>query len=126
MNEGKRITINGTDYTDYFTRVGYSVQYESVQGNNAGQMLDGSYTEDEIKIRAIVTLPCMPLNEEQMSKILQEVYASPYHQVEYFDPKTGGYVTEEMRRSISTQTYKGHGSNDKAYWTGTVITFTTR
>lgn len=126
MNEGKRIVINGTDYTDFFTKLGYTVQYESVQGNNAGLMLDGSYTEDELKVRAIVTLPCMPLNEEQLGEILREVYSSSYHRVEFFDPKSNGYKTEEMRRNVSRQKYRGRGADGVEYWTGTVITFTTR
>lgn len=126
MAEGKTIKINGTDYTDYFTRLGYSVGYESVRGNNAGLMLDGSYTEDEIKLRTVVTLPCMPLDEERLKKILQEVYSDSCHMVEYFDPKSGGYRTEEMRRTVSEQKYKGQGTNGLQYWTGTVITFTTR
>lgn len=126
MVEGKRITINGTDYTDYFTRIGYSVHYESVQGSNADLMLDGSYTEDELKLRAVVTLPCMPLDEERLSNILQEVYSGSYHIVEYFDIKTRSYKTEEMRRQVSEQTYKGQGANGLEYWTGTVVTFTTR
>lgn len=126
MPEGKTIKINGTDYTSYFTRIGYSVAYESVQGNNAGLMLDGSYTEDELKIRTVVTLPCMPLDQEKLSDILQEVYASSYPVVEYFDPMTRSYKTAEMRREVSEQTYKGQGTNGLEYWTGTVIIFTTR
>lgn len=126
MAEGKTIKINGTDYTEYFTRLGYSVAYESVQGSNAGLMLDGSYTEDEIKLRTVITLPCMPLDEERLKKILQEVYSDSYHMVEYFDPKSVGYRTEEMRRTVSEQRYKGQGTNGLQYWTGTVITFTTR
>ena len=126
MADGKRIVIDGVDYTSYFTRTGYSVVYESVQGDNAGLMLDGSYTEDELKIRAIVTLPCMPLKQDQLSDILQAVYGSPYHTVEYFDPMTRSYKQEEMRRSISEQKYRGYGADGNEYWTGTVITFTTR
>lgn len=126
MADGKRIKINGTDYSSYFTRTGYTVAYESVQGNNAGQMLDGTYTEDELKIRTVITLDCMPLNQAQLSAILKEVYDRVYHTVEYFDPKTNTYIEEEMRRSVSTQKYRGFCSNGLEYWTGTVITFTSR
>ena len=122
----KDIFINNTNYTQYFTKTGYEVEYESVQGDNAGLMLDGSYTEDEIKLRTILTLYCMPLNETQLKNILQEVYSSPYHIVKFFDPKSGKSVVQEMRRTVSKQVYKGFGSDRNAYWTGTVITFTTR
>lgn len=122
----KDIFINDTDYTQYFTKTGYEVEYESVQGDNAGLMLDGSYTEDEIKLRTILTLYCMPLNETQLKNILQEVYSKPYHMVQYYSPKLGLPVIEEMRRTVSKQVYKGFGSDRNAYWTGTVITFTTR
>lgn len=126
MTDGKRLKINGTDYSGYFTRTGYSVGYESVQGSNAGQMLDGTYTEDELKIRTVVTLNCMPLTQEQLSALLNEVYGRVYHMVEYFDPKTNGYREEEMRRHVTTQTYRGFGAGGDEYWTRTSVTFTSR
>ena len=49
----KTIKINDVDFTSMFTPVGYSVGYKSIQGNNGGLMLDGSYTEDEIAQKAV-------------------------------------------------------------------------
>lgn len=122
----KTLKINGIDFADYFTEVGYSVSYASVQGNNAGLMLDGSYTEDEIAQKAVITFNCMPLNETQISRLLTEIYGASYHTVTYFDPKSGTERTITARRSVSEQKYRGYGADTKEYWTGTVVTMTER
>lgn len=122
----KPFKIDGVDFSSYSPEVGYSVSYAPVSGLNAGVMIDGSYTEDEVKLNAVVTYPCYPLNETQLSTILQAVYNSPYHMVYYYDPKAGAVREVQMRRAIGTQSYKGYGADGLEYWTGTVITFTER
>lgn len=122
----KTIKINGTDYTSMFTPYGYKVSYQPVYGNNGGQMLDGTYTEDEIKLNAVITLDCMPLTESQLSTILSEIYGSSYSQVYYFDPKEKAYRQIEARRSVSEQKNRGIGADGNEYWTGTIVTFTER
>lgn len=122
----KRIVINEADYTAWFPKTGYSVGYQSIQGANAGVMLDGSYTEDEVAIKAIITLPCMPLDEKQLSELLSNIYSFPYADITYFDPKAGAERNIEARRSVSAQKYRGFGADGKEYWTGTVVTFTER
>lgn len=122
----KTIKIDGTDYTDFFTRVGYSVTYQSIQGKNGGLMLDGSYTEDELALKAVVALPCKALNEEKLSALLTKVYSAVYHQIYYFDPKTNSYRTMEARRAVSQQNYRGFSTNGYEFWTDAVVTFTER
>ena len=51
-------------------------------------------------------------------------YGSKYASVYYFDPKKKGYLAITARRSVSSQKYKGKGSDGKDYWAGTVITLT--
>ena len=120
----KPVLINGVDFTNYFTRTGYRVGYESVQGLNAGPMLNGSVQEDEVAIHAVVTLPCMPLNETQLSTLLDEVYRLTYPTLTYYDPRTKSVRTIQTRRSVSQQVYKGEGADQNEYWTGTVVTLT--
>lgn len=120
----KMFKINDTDFTHMFTSRGYMVQYQSVQGNNAGQMLDGSYMEDELAVKAVVKLNVLPLNEDQVSALLQEIYAKPYVTLYYFDPKQGAYLEKVFRRNATEQKYRGFGSDGKEYWTAAVLTLT--
>lgn len=120
----KTIQINRKDFTDYFTQAGYTVGYVSVQGSNAGLMLDGSYTEDEIALKAVITLRCIPLTEQQLKEVLDEVYFWPYCDVYYYDPLTHGYRRISARRTVTEQKYRGFTADRKERWTGTVITFT--
>lgn len=120
---GKTIKINGADYTDVFTPVGYSVSYRKIRGRNTGYMLDGSYTDDVLAIKAVISCTCMPTNEKQLSEILSET-AQTYVDVYYFDPREKSYRTAVCIPSEPSQTYKGKGSDSLEYWTGTVIQFT--
>lgn len=86
--------------------------------------LDGSYIEDEIAQKAVIYLDCMPLSEDDLSKLLSSIYGSKYPQVYYFDPKTGAYRDIETRRSETEQKYRGMGADGKEYWTGTTIILT--
>ena len=120
----KTIKINDVDFTSMFTPVGYAVGYKSIQGNNGGLMLDGSYTEDEISQKAVISLPCMPLNSTDLSSLLSNIYGSVYPKVYYFDPKVGDYREIYTRRNETEQQFRGFGTDGKEYWTGTVITLT--
>lgn len=121
----KRITINDKDYTSFFAPKGLKVNYEIIKGSNAGRMLDGSYTEDELAQKAVITLKCKPLNEEQTAQLLDELLRDVYHTVEYYDPRTGDYRTMTAMRSISTQDYVGTCLGGD-YWNGITITLTER
>lgn len=120
----KTIKINGKDFTRMFTPRGYVVRYESVQGNNGGLMLDGSTTEDELAIKAVVSLPVMPLNEVDVATLLQAIYSEPYVTLYFYDPLVGGYRETLFRRSQAEQKYRGFGSDGKEYWTGPALTLT--
>ena len=120
----KTIKINDVDFTSMFTPAGYAVGYKSIKGNNGGLMLDGSYTEDEIAQKAVISLQCMPLNSNDLSTLLSNIYGSVYPKVYYFDPKAGDYREIYTRRSETEQQFRGLGTDGKEYWTGTVITLT--
>lgn len=120
----KTIKINDVDFTSMFTPVGYSVGYKSIQGNNGGLMLDGSYTEDEIAQKALILLPRMPLNSSDLSTLLSNIYGSEYPKVYYYDPKDGDYREIYTRRNETEHQFVGIGTDGKEYWTGTVITLT--
>lgn len=92
----KEIRINDIDCTSLFTRYGYSVGYTKIRGNNGGTMLDGSTTEDVIAIKAVVTLPLMPLTEEQLTGVISNVYSADYVALYFFDPRAGEYRQAEF------------------------------
>lgn len=120
----KTIRINGTNYTSLFTPTGYTVSYIKRRGPNAGQMMDGSYTDDVRAVKAVVTCVCMPTNEAQLAALLAEL-AGTYVTVYYFDPREG-YRTMEAMPSDPAQRYRGKNISLLDYWTGTVVTFTER
>ena len=121
----KTIKINGVDFTDDTTPTGYSVSYKKIRGKNSGYMLDGSYTDDVLDRKAVITYPCMPSTEERLSALLLAI-ADTYVDVEFYDPEIKGYRTAEMMPSDPTQKFRGTGADLLDYWTGTVLTFTER
>lgn len=122
----KTIQINGTDYTAYFPPAGYEVSYEKVSGQNEGLMLDGSYEEDTLAIKAVVSSPLMPLTEEQQSKIVSDILSDDYASVYYFDPRKNNYRSAVMRYEIGTMKHRGTGADSNEYWTGLTVKFTDR
>lgn len=121
----KAIAINGQDFTSLFTPTGYTVSYIKRRGSNAGPMLDGSYTDDVLAVKAVVTCTCMPTSDAQIQPLLTLI-ASTYVNVYFYDPRHGGYRTMSAMPSEPSQRFRGQGISGLAYWTGTVITFTER
>lgn len=121
----KTIKINGVNYTNFFTPTGYTVFYKKIHGKNSGYMLDGSYTDDVLDTKAVITCICMPMNEDQLSDFLIAI-SDTYLQVEFYDPKEKAYRTAEMMPSDPSQKFRGSGADLLDYWTGTVVQFTER
>lgn len=121
----KNIVINGINFTDLFTPTGYAVSYQKIKGKNARYMLDGSYMDDVLAVKAIVTCVCMPTSEEKLSQLLS-VLSETYVYVYYFDLRQNAYRTAEMMPSDPSQQYRGTGTNALDYWTGTVVKLTER
>lgn len=119
----KPFKLNGIDMSTYFTRYGYTVAYKSIKGDLAGYMLDGSYTDDVLARKAVVTLICMPQTDAQMSILLQAIMQD-YVTLEYFDPKISGMRTATFMPSEPEQKYRGTGADGNDYWTGTKVVFT--
>ena len=89
-------------------------------------MLDGSYEEDILAIKAVVSSPLMPLTEEQQSSILSDILSDDYATVYYFDPRKNAYRSAVMRYEIGTTRHRGSGANGTEYWTGLTVKFTDR
>lgn len=122
----KTLLINGTNVTAYLPPTGYTVGYQSVDGGQGGTMQSGTYTEDEIAIKAVITVPTMPLTDAQAAALLTNLFRNPYCTVQYFDPRTNTNRQINARRSVSQSKYRGAGASGSEYWTGAVITFIER
>ena len=121
----KTFKINGIDYTKYFSHRNWKLEYQPVTGSNSGKMLDGTIFDDEIKLNAVITLSCMPLDESQAATLLDELLRKVYPVVYYYDLRTGAYREVEMRRKISSATYWGTCVGGD-YWGGMTVTLTER
>ena len=119
----KTIKINNVDFTAYFTPVGYKVTHKKIKGPNEGYMLDGSFTEDILAIKAVITCTCMPLTETQLNALLTQLYSGTLN-VYFFDPKTGDYRTAAMTCEPPESVDRGQGTNAAEYWTGVVLVLT--
>lgn len=116
----KQIVIDTVDFTELFTPSGYSVWYEAIEGGQSAVMLDGTTSVDEITIKAVVSLPCWPLSDEQLQSLFSVLLAQPVHTVKYYDPHYGTR-TATMKRRLPRQKYKGLNVNGVHYWTGTTV-----
>lgn len=128
----KRFLIDGEDFTEAFTPVGYTVSYKKIRGPNSGYMMNGLYVDDVLTDddgkevnKAIVTAVCMPTNEDLLQRLLVKL-AKTYISFTFFDPAIKNYRTTEGMPSEPTQKYRGTGTDLLEYWTGTVLTFTER
>ena len=122
----KTIKINGNDFTDYGTPIGYKTTYRKVYGQNAGTTQSGDYVDDVLAWKTDIEWICMPLNEEQLEDVFSEICKNTYCTITFFDPKIKDYRTAEMMASEPSQTYKGQGTDGLFYWTGTSFTFSER
>lgn len=118
----KPLIIDNNVYTSYFPEAGYQVGYFSVDGGQGGIAINGESIDDELAVKAEITLPAMPLDSARLSSLLRTIYSSVYHDVTYFDPRTNSQRTITAKRSVAPVKYRGYGANGLEYWTGVVIT----
>ena len=122
----KVIKINGVDFTNFFTPVGYKVLHPKVRGNNSGTMQDGTEVDDVIRVKVTITANLMPLTEEQVAKILNALDET-YVDIYFFDPWENAYRQLVFMTPPSPEVqYKGVGINGSGYWTASSVTFIER
>ena len=113
---GKSITINGVDFTSYFTPWGYTCNYRKIQGGNQTTMMDGSFLDDVITYKITISAVCMPLTEEQSDTLIGTLY----------DPRIKGYREAECTFTTTPQKERGIGGDGLIRWTGLGVTFEER
>ena len=121
----RTVLINGLDFTDCFDPR-YSVTYPKVQGQNAGLMLNGTYTDDIIAQRGRFSMPTGPVPEARLQQLLQVLTSDDYVTVYIYDPRDGTFRTGVMRVEIDEMEHLGTGSAGREYWNGPTVTFEDR
>lgn len=124
LKDGKTFKINGVDVSPLVTRTGYTVQYKKILGGNSGYMLDGSYREDLLSRKTVVTVNAMPLSEKDLQGLYQALYSAPVVELYFFDPWAKAYKTIEATTEETPVKYRGYGGARVIYWTGIALTFT--
>lgn len=122
----KEIRINNHDYTSLVTRYGYSVNYTKIDGGQGGTMLDGSTTVDVLAIKAVITVPLMPLFEGELFGIISDVLSTDYPTLYYFDPRTNSYRTIQTIMGEPEMRHVGQSITEAEIWLAGTLTFTER
>ena len=119
----KTVRINGINFTDIFPETGQTVNYIKRRGNASGIMLDGSYVDDVLAVKAVWSSPCMPISEAQLQQLLTAL-RNAYVELYFFDPAILAYRTMVAMPGDLSQKYRGEGTDALDYWTGTIVTLT--
>lgn len=120
----KSIKINGVNYTSYVTKYGYSVAYRKVDGGAGGTMLTGETTVDVLAIKAVITVPLMPLFESQLNAIISDVLSVDYPTLYYYDPRTNAYRTISTILDEPEMRHVGMNVYNNEIWLSGTLTFT--
>lgn len=122
----KNLIVNGYNFTNYITPWGYTISYNKIQGGNQGTMKDGSFIDDVLAYKAVITVQCMPLTQSEIEWIYSAVYKYTYPTVEFYDLRTKSYRRKECIFSMSPSVERGRGADGQIRWIGTQLTFTER
>ena len=116
------VKIDGVDITSWLTPFGQEQEFSHVIGSNSGTMLDGTFVEDYITYKVILTFTVMPLDRNDQSALIRLLHKNHLKSVYYFDTELNSYTERTMILSDGPKNkYLGRGSNEKAYWSGIVI-----
>lgn len=92
----KTLIVDGVNYAPFLAMYGYAVGYNKTKGPNTCTTLDGKTHEDILAEKAIVTVSLRPLNEDNLSIILNS-QSKKLVVVTYFDTKTKVNRTANMK-----------------------------
>ena len=113
--------INGTDVTSMIPKAGYTVTKKSVIANTI-TMLNGETYKDEVAVKTNVSVPFMPLSNNDLRTLMRLLYAGITCELYFFDPYNASYRTMVANRSMKTVEFRGRGAN-AYYWNGIVVDF---
>lgn len=122
----KTLKVNGYNFTNTITPWGYSISYNKIQGGNQGTMKDGSFVDDVLAYKAVISANCMPLTQTELEHVYEVLYLYEYPTVEFYDPKAKGYRRAECLFTLTPSVERGRGADGQIRWIGTELSFTER
>jgi hypothetical protein len=96
------LLIDSVDFSSYLPKHGYTVLYTPVLGPNSCYTLDGSFHEDVLAYKALVTTELKPMTPEQLAAITVACQNCKY--ATYLDTKTNQVVTKKAKATLSPAT----------------------
>lgn len=96
------LLINSVDYSSYIPKHGYTVSYKKILGANSCYTLDGTYHEDVLAYKAVITTELMPMTSAQLSAIIAA--CENCKNATYLDTKTNTIVTKNVTATLSPAT----------------------
>ena len=108
--------INGVDFTSYTTDGGYVSSPIKLDGGQGGMMLDGSETEDTIRVKMQITVPIMPLTATQLSTLQAAILEFDYPEIYFYDSAQSTYREAETIVSMPTPRHRGKSITDDEIW----------
>lgn len=112
--------LDGAEYTDKVKRRGYSVFYKKVLGPNSFTTLDGTFHEDVLAKKSVVSVPLNPMTSEDLAAFTKAVHNVKV--ARFFDSETGMDITKTVSANLSVATVL-MDKNGKKYW-GDELTLT--
>lgn len=110
------IKINGVDFTSYTTKSGYVSAPIKMDGGQGGMMLDGSETEDTIRVKMQITVPIMPLTANQLSTLQEALLEYDYPEVYFYDSVQKTYREAETIVEMPTPRHRGTSITTDEIW----------
>lgn len=94
------LLIDSVDFSSYLTKRGYTVDYKKVMGANSCYTLDGTYHEDVLARKAVVTAPLLPMTSAKLSAIIKACDSCT--NATFLDTKTNTIVTKPVIATLSS------------------------
>jgi len=92
--------LDSADFSSYVKKRGYSVTYKKILGPNSFTTLDGTYHEDVIAKKAVVSVPLNPVTAVNLSTLTNAIYKAS--SATFYDPEVGADVTKSVFATLST------------------------
>lgn len=108
--------VNGVDFTSYTTDGGYVSSPIKLDGGQGGMMLDGSETEDTIRVKMQITVPIMPLTANQLSTLQQALLEYDYPELYFFDSVQKTYREAETIVALPVPHHAGKSITGDEIW----------
>ena len=94
------LKIDGTDFSPFVSKYGYSVRYNKIKGSNDVTTMDGTLHEDILARKAIVNVQLNPMTSEDLAS-LENAIQRDYCLVTFYDTASGENKTTNMRCQLN-------------------------